>query len=454
MPRKDYVRVKDIMTQTVVTASEEDTVFTAASKMSEKNISSIIVTRNNAVVGVFTEDDILLKVTEANKDPREVKVKDVMVKEVVTTQPTAFISSAGKVLKDKNFEILPVVENDKLVGVISKTDVSGALGSIGYFRKVVDIMSRDIVHVDVDSYVIEAANKMAETGITYVLVMNKDRVAGIFTEKDLIRKVTSQVRDPLKTKIIDVMTPSVMTVDPETTVTEANRIQKSMSIRELPVMDDGKLVGIVTENDILDAVESINLEYNALTNIATLAMHNASASISQMINKEITIDVPSVEYVPLESIVDMPGSRFSLVAGILIEISGELSGSVMLLFPEKTAYLLIDLAMGKCEGTTTQIDTMGQSAISEICNVLVGQYLKVLSDKINIHTMYSVPHFAFDMVGSIMDHLVISHMMVSDYVMVTRTSFTISSKEIGGMFLFTFTPDSLEKMAKKLLSTS
>ena len=454
MPRKDYVRVKDVMTQNVVTASEEDTVFTAASKMSERNISSIIVTNNNAVVGVFTEDDILLKVTEAGKDPREVKVKDVMVKEVVTTQPSAFISSAGKVLKDQNFEILPVVEDNKLVGVISKADVSGALGSIGYFRKVQDIMRRDIVHVDIDSYVIEAANKMAETGITYVLVMDKDRVAGIFTEKDLIRKVTSQVKNPLKTKIIDVMTPSVMTVDPETTVTEANRIQKSMSIRELPVMDDGKLVGIVTENDILEAVESINLEYNALTNIATLAMQNASASISQMINKEISIDVPSVEYVPLESIIDMPGSRFSLVAGILIEITGDLSGSVMLLFPEKTAYLLIDLAMGKCEGTTQEIDSMGQSAISEICNVLVGQYLNVLSDKIKINTSYSVPHFAFDMVGSIMDHLVISHMMVSDYVMVTRTSFTISSKEIGGMFLFTFTPDSLDKMAQKLLSTT
>jgi chemotaxis protein CheC len=454
MSRKDYVRVKDVMTQNVVTASEEDTVFTAASKMSDKNISSIVVTKDNAVVGVFTEDDILLKVTEAGKDPRKVKVKDAMVKEVVTINPAAFISSAGKVLKEKNFEILPVVENDLLVGVISKADVSGALGSIGYFRKVADIMRKDIVHVDVESYVIEAANKMAETGITYVLVMNKDRVAGIFTEKDLIRKVTSQLKDPVWTKIIDVMTPSVMSVDPETTVTEANRIQKSMGIRELPVMEDGKLVGIVTENDILEAVESINLEYNALTNIATLAMHNASSSISQMLRKNISIDVPSVEYVPLESIFDMPGSRFSLVAGVLIEISGELSGSVMLLFPEKTAYLLIDLAMGKCEGTTSEITSMGQSALSEICSVLVGQYLNVLSDKIKVKTTYSVPRFAFDMVGSIMDHIVVSQMMVSDYVMVTRTSFSISSNEIGGMFLFTFTPDSLEKMAQKLLSTA
>lgn len=452
MPRRDYIRVKDVMTKNVVTASEEDSVFATAEKMSDKNISSVVVTRDGAVVGVFTEDDLLFKVTEAGKDPRTTKLKEVMVKEVVTTTPQTFISTAGKIIKDNNFEILPVIEDGKLVGVLSKTDVSGALGSIGYFRKVRDIMKKEVVRVGAEEYVMDAVNKMTEKNTGYVLVTDGEKIEGIFTEKDLMKKVTSEMLDPRTTKIRDVMTPHVISIDPETTVTEANRIQRSMGFRVLPVVEDERLVGIVSENDILRAVESINLEYTALTNIATLAMHNASEAISRMLNKNIPIEVPSVEYVPLESIIDMPGARFSLVAGILIDLTGDLSGSVMLIFPEKTAYALIDLALGQPEGQTKEMDEMGKSTLKEICNILVGNYMKVLSDKLNIRTLYSVPHFAFDMVGSILDQMVVAHMAASDYVMVTRTSFKIESKEVGGMFLFIFTPEALKKMSDKLVN--
>ena len=448
MQNKDHIHVADVMTQNVITVSEDDTVLSATLVMSEHNISSIIVLQNGSVSGIVTEDDILESVVELNKNLEDTLIKDVMVTDIISTTSQTPVSRAGRVIRDKAFEILPVIDDDKLVGVLSRTDITGALGSLGYFRVVSDAMTKDVISVTTKDYVKDAVDLMAKNQISSVLVMNGDVIVGIFTEKDLIQKVVSKAGDHSKIGITEVMTFPVITVEPETTITEANRIQTEMKLRELPVIDNGKLVGILSETNVLGIVEQIELEYEGLKYIGNMAMKDAASSLSEMLDMKLDIEIPEIEFVPVEHVTDMLGSKASLVAGVFLDVSGDISGSVLLMCPAKTACLLVDILSGKDAGTTETIDEDGMIILKKIYDVLTKSYIDVLSAQLNLDITYSESHSAFDVAGAVIDLVLIRHSQVADYV--TANTCTISSEDIEGYLFFLFDPESLDLMTKRV----
>jgi CBS domain-containing protein len=98
--------------------------------------------------------------------------------------------------------------------------------------------------------VIEAVQKMNQHKIGAVLVMNGDRLAGIFTERDVLTRVITSKLDPHLTPITQAMSPNVMTVAPETTVQEVMEIFAEKRCRHLPVVQDEKLVGLISIGDV------------------------------------------------------------------------------------------------------------------------------------------------------------------------------------------------------------
>jgi CBS domain-containing protein len=98
--------------------------------------------------------------------------------------------------------------------------------------------------------VIEAVQKMNQHKIGAVLVMNGDKLAGIFTERDVLTRVITSKLDPHLTPITQAMSPNVMTVAPETTVQEVMEIFAEKRCRHLPVVQDEKLVGLISIGDV------------------------------------------------------------------------------------------------------------------------------------------------------------------------------------------------------------
>ena len=98
--------------------------------------------------------------------------------------------------------------------------------------------------------VLEAVRAMNDARVGALLVMDGTRVVGIFTERDVLGRVVGQGRDPTATKVADVMTVEVVTVRPETTVEEAMAVITAHRCRHLPVMDGGKLDGLVSSGDL------------------------------------------------------------------------------------------------------------------------------------------------------------------------------------------------------------
>ncbi|MFI5338079.1 MAG: CBS domain-containing protein, partial [Opitutales bacterium] len=83
-----------------------------------------------------------------------------------------------------------------------------------------------------------------------VLVMDGERLAGIFTERDVLRRVVGGQLDPVTTPVAAVMTADVLTVDPTLTVQQALDLFTEKRFRHLPVMKDGRVVGLISIGDV------------------------------------------------------------------------------------------------------------------------------------------------------------------------------------------------------------
>ncbi len=98
--------------------------------------------------------------------------------------------------------------------------------------------------------VLEAAMLMNEKQIGSVLVTEQDRLAGIFTERDVLRRIVAARRDPATTPLAEVMTTPVACAERKTGCDEARRVMREKRIRHLPVVDEGRVVGIVSLGDL------------------------------------------------------------------------------------------------------------------------------------------------------------------------------------------------------------
>jgi CBS domain-containing protein len=111
---------------------------------------------------------------------------------------------------------------------------------------VAEVMTRDVLSVDPTATIGEAAEKMMDAGVGAVIVMEDTvRLVGIVTERDILRAVAQRAR-AAEARVRQWMTESVITIDPETTVDEAATMMFEKNFRHLPVMKDGRLLGIVS----------------------------------------------------------------------------------------------------------------------------------------------------------------------------------------------------------------
>ncbi|MCK8494106.1 CBS domain-containing protein [Spirosoma sp. RP8] len=102
--------------------------------------------------------------------------------------------------------------------------------------------------------VLDALKLMADKNIGAVLVVDNGKLVGIFSERDYARKIILKDRHSSDTRVADVMTAHVITIEPEQSLEECMIIMSDRHIRHLPVMDMDTLVGIISINDVVTAI--------------------------------------------------------------------------------------------------------------------------------------------------------------------------------------------------------
>ncbi len=112
-------------------------------------------------------------------------------------------------------------------------------------------ISRGVVVASKDTQVKEIANLMDQNNIGAVVIMAGEKVSGIVSERDIVRRVVSKGLSPVKTKAKDCMTKKVVTIEFREGIDKIYRTLCEVHFRHLPIMDKGKLVGIASQRDVL-----------------------------------------------------------------------------------------------------------------------------------------------------------------------------------------------------------
>jgi CBS domain-containing protein len=114
------------------------------------------------------------------------------------------------------------------------------------------VKSQKVITLPSTTTVFEAAQKMASHMIGCIIVMDADRLAGIFTERDLLNRVVARDMDDKKTPLSSVMSKNVTTVPLSETVENCFKKMETTKCRHIPIVEDGKVVGVVTMRNILE----------------------------------------------------------------------------------------------------------------------------------------------------------------------------------------------------------
>ncbi|MFB0543345.1 MAG: cyclic nucleotide-binding/CBS domain-containing protein [Candidatus Bathyarchaeia archaeon] len=115
--------VRDAMSQNVKTVKVDDTVLDAVRKMNKFRIGSVVVLSGTRPVGIITERNILQRVVEPCADPRVIKAKDIMSSPLITIESNVPLEEAARLMVRRGIKKLPVIDDGRLVGIITTTDL-------------------------------------------------------------------------------------------------------------------------------------------------------------------------------------------------------------------------------------------------------------------------------------------------------------------------------------------
>lgn len=128
------IKARSIMTENVITAKEDSTIAEAASLMVRKHVKNLIVTKDSTPISIVTQRDLIKG--SLNKNPGKVRIKSIMNKNFLAVNPDTDYSLIAKKLKEGGISRFPVVEHDKLVGIITETDIIDATRDFTRFHQI------------------------------------------------------------------------------------------------------------------------------------------------------------------------------------------------------------------------------------------------------------------------------------------------------------------------------
>ncbi len=120
------------------------------------------------------------------------------------------------------------------------------------------VMCKKVVTISKDDNILEASSRMAENGISCLVVMENEEIVGIITRRDVLEKVVVKKLEPEKIKIKEIMSTPVKTLNEESHLIVAAGVMNAAQIKQLPVVNqENKLIGIVTQTDVVRNINTL-----------------------------------------------------------------------------------------------------------------------------------------------------------------------------------------------------
>jgi CBS domain-containing protein len=193
------------------------------------------------------------------------EISSIMEEEVITLHKGDSIDDAIKMMLRGNVSGFPIVNDDgKVIGIVSERDFVGLVAKIITGKSVADFMSRDVVTVQPDTKVEEAARVMISNDFRRVPIVHEGVMTGVVTTSDIVnylgsgevfeKLVTGNMHEALGVPIKAIAREAPITIEPDLDLGEAAELMIARDVNVLPVIVDGALTGIITERDLLSAI--------------------------------------------------------------------------------------------------------------------------------------------------------------------------------------------------------
>lgn len=237
----------------------------------------------------------------------EGEIMTIAKKDVITVPPTKTIKEAAELMIEHEFRRLPVTDagSQKLLGIVTAMDILDFLGGGNKFEliekkhddnflaainePVKEIMTRNVVSIKPKDSINSSVTTMIENGVGSLPIVDVDgKLVGIITERDFALALAGVLTDEL---VQDVMTEDVITATPGTPIESSSKIMVRNNLRRIPVVEEEKLVGIVTSTDILRFFGDKELFANMTSNSGLAVLEK---KISEIMKPNISVTEPMV----------------------------------------------------------------------------------------------------------------------------------------------------------------
>lgn len=263
--RKIYERrkmkIKQVMTKKVINVNKNDDLRYVLDLMEKYDITKIPVMDNHRLVGIVTDNKIADKLGSIRSKgipAARMHASSVIDKNFNPVVPDDDVETLLKTVGEPGLTMLPVIEKDELVGVITKADL---LPLINSKKKIQEIMNEEIHTVSPGDRVVHARRILLDNDIARIPVVNEGQVVGIVSDREIafafakIKKSFSlgqqhyHIRELL---VKDVMKKNVVTLPEDATIKDAADLMIKQDIGCIPIIDNkDKIKGMVTRTDLL-----------------------------------------------------------------------------------------------------------------------------------------------------------------------------------------------------------
>ena len=264
------MQVKNLMSEDLITVDKDQSLSDALKLLRKHNVSRLPVLNKKELVGIVSERDIANKLGSSKYEQMpasRLHVSSVMVKDVISVPETMQLADVAKLMLDEGIGSVPVMDDDKMVGIVSKADFVTLADGIAFDKITVkEIMCKDLTVVAPAERLVHARRLMLEAHVGRLPVIEDEKVIGMVTSKDLMRAFIdfrktvpekyqkAQIKEVL---VEDIMSRNPVCADKDMTISEVSEIIRKTGFNGLPVVENDTAIGIITQTDILRLIQKL-----------------------------------------------------------------------------------------------------------------------------------------------------------------------------------------------------
>ena len=202
-------------------------------------------------------------------------------------------------------------------------------------------------------------------------------------------------------------------------------------------------------------VDFDKIRLDAFREVVSIATSNAATSLSKILDMKVDITIPNIMIESIEKVPGLLGGSENEMMTVYFKVNGQISGSsILLMFSASESLSLANILTGQEADCIENLDDMGVSSLKELGNIVIGSFMTVLANGLKLKIGYSVPGYAYDMVGAIMDETLSQMSLETEQAVIMESEFIVREKIYRGNLVFVLPPRAVDNIIKALGSWS